>query len=52
MYKWTLLIELLLEAFLDFLKSILEYIKEYNHKEEQKWFQIFYFGELWKHGMF
>ncbi len=36
MYKWTLLIELLLEGFIDFLKTILEHIKEYNHKEEQK----------------
>ena len=36
MYKWTLLIELLLEEFIDFLKNILEHIKEYNHEEEQK----------------
>ena len=44
MYKWTLLFELILEEVLDLLK-------EYNYSEENKWFGIFYIGELWKHGL-
>ena len=36
MYKWTLLIELLLEEFIYFLKNILHHIKKHNKEEEQK----------------